>query len=415
MKSVPAAALVAILLAPFAASGCSDQHDASHAQHTSPHRHGEVHGDEHSDEHGDKHSDGHGDKHRDEHGARRVVRVSQAAIERSGIRVAEVLAVPAAGGIEVPAEIQAEPDRLAHVSSVVSGQIARVSAAVGDRVKPGQTLAVIRSVALGQARAQAARARADIEVAQSNFRRQQELKREGIGAERHFLEAQAALRRAQAEQSAAEQALEVYGRGGQGSEITIKSPIAGRVIARHATVGEVVDPSDTLFEITDITRVWAVGRVYQQNAGQVREGASAVLTLQAHPGRSFSGNLDYVAPALDERTRTLPVRVNLDNPDGTLRPGLFGTLSISPSDVADETVAAVAVSAVQRLGDDTIVFVPGAEAGEFRAVPVVTETYSGELVRVKLGLSAGDRYVVDGAFVLKSELSRGELGAGHAH
>lgn len=371
-------------------------HDEAEARHD---------GDEHE---GEGHAEG-------EHAGERVVRVSREALERSGIRIESALAVPAAGGIEVPAEVQAEPDRQAHVSSVVSGQVARVTASVGDRVEAGRTLAVIRSVALGEARAQAARARANVEVAQANFRRQEELQREGIGAERQFLEAQAELRRAQAEQSAAERALEVYGRGGSGSEVTIKSPIAGRVISRHATVGEVVAPSDVLFEIVDISRVWVVGRVYQQNAGAIHEGASTVLTLQALSGRTFTAPLDYVAPSLDERTRTLPVRVVLDNPDGVLRPGLFGTLSISPAGATGGNVPAVSSSALQRLGEETVVFVPADEEGEFRAVSVTVASRGGDLVRLRSGLAAGDRYVAEGAFVLKSELSRGELGEGHAH
>ncbi|HEX9620024.1 MAG TPA: efflux RND transporter periplasmic adaptor subunit [Polyangiaceae bacterium] len=384
-------ALLGCSLSVLVLAACRER---SHGEHAPPHDEREKSGD---------------------HGGPRVVRIRPEAIRRMEIVVAKVEAAPAAGGIEVPAEIQAEPDREAHVSSVVAGQLARVSASVGDHVEAGQTLAVVRSVALGEARAQAARARANVEVAESNFKRQEELQREGIGAERQFLEARAELRRAEAEQSAAERALEVYGRGGSGSEVTIKSPIAGRVLSRHATVGEVIAPSDVLFEVTDIARVWAVGRVYQQNSGQVREGALAVLTLQALPGQTFQGKLDYVAPALDERTRTLPVRLALDNPDGTLRPGLFGTLSISPASAGAETLPAVTAAAVQRLGDDTVVFVPGGAAGEFEAVSVSAAGRSGGLVRLTSGLAVGARYVSRGAFVLKSELSRGELGAGHAH
>lgn len=352
------------------------------------------------------------------HGDERVVHISPSAIARSGIRVAQVQQIPAAFGIDVPAEVHAEPDRLAHVSSVVSGQIARVEASMGDRVQVGQTLAILRSVALGQARAETARSRANVEVAEANFRRQQELQREGIGAERQFLEARAELRRAQAERSAAERALEVYGRAGSGSEVAIKSPIAGTISARHATVGEVIGASDILFEITDISRVWVVGRVYQQHAGQVHEGSAAVLSLQAYPGRTFAGTLDYVAPALDEHTRTLPVRVVLDNPDKLLRPGLFGTLSIRPeSDKRgpEQSVAAVLASALQRLGEQTVVFIPDGQEGAFRAVSVVPLAHSGDLVPIEDGLAAGDRYVADGAFVLKSELSRSQLGEGHNH
>lgn len=379
-------------------SGCKDKSGRGHEE--SSHA-----------EHGEHHEEG----HQNEHGGERVVRIQPEAVARSGIRIATAEAVPRAGGIDVPAEVQAEPDREAHVSSVVSGQLARVFVSVGDRVEAGQALAVIRSVALGEARAQAARARANVEVAEANFRRQEELKREGIGADRQYLEAQAELRRAQAEQSAAERALEVYGRGGSGSEVTIRSPIAGRVVSRHATVGEVVGPSDVLFEVTDITKVWVVGRVYQQHAAQVREGARATLTLQSHPGRTFAGQLDYVAPALDERTRTLPVRMALDNADGSLRPGSFGTLSVSPASAGEDTIPAVAVSALQRLGEETVLFVPGDEEGEFRAVSVTVAARSAGLARISQGLATGDRYVADGAFVLKSELSRGELGEGHAH
>lgn len=391
-------------------TGCRE--NKSPAGHSREHGVG-AHDEAEARHQGDRHeSQGHAEA---EHAGERVVRVSREAIERSGIRIESALAVPAAGGIEVPAEIQAEPDKQAHVSSVVSGQVARVTASIGARVEAGQTLAVIRSVALGEARAQAARARANVEVAQANFRRQEELQREGIGAERQFIEAQAELRRAEAEQSAAERALEVYGRGGSGSEVTIKSPIAGRVISRHATVGEVVGPSDILFEVVDISRVWVVGRVYQQNAGAIHEGVSTVLMLQALPGRTFTAPLDYVAPSLDERTRTLPVRVVLDNPDGVLRPGLFGTLSISPAKDPGGNVPAVSSSAVQRLGDETVVFVPDDEEGEFRAVSVTVASRGSDLVRLRSGLAAGDRYVAEGAFVLKSELSRGELGEGHAH
>lgn len=369
------------------------------------------------DGHGDEQSDhGHEGEHgHSEHGEPGVVTIAPDAIERSGIRIAKVGALPAAGGVRVPAEVQAEPNRVAHISSVVSGQLSRVTASVGDHVEAGQTLGVIRSVALGEARAQASRSQANVEVARANLLRQEELRKEGIGAERTYLEAQADLRRAEAEQSAAERALEVYGRGGRGSEVPIKSPIAGRVVARHATVGEVVSPGDELFQVTDISEVWAVGRVYQRDAGRVVEGASAVLTLQSHPDRTFAGTLDYVAPALDERTRTLPVRMVLQNPDGVLRPGSFGSLSIAADGEARADVPAVALAAIQRLGARTVVFVPGEVAGQFRAVPVRPASRVGVLVPVSGGLAPGDAYVAEGAFVLKSELSRGELGEGHAH
>ena len=343
----------------------------------------------------------------------RRVKVAPEAIERSGIRLARAIATPAGGGLTVTAEVVVEPDRQAHVSSVVAGQVARVDVSVGDTVERGQQLAVIRSVALGEARAEAARARANVEVAQANFRRQQELQREGIGAERYFLEAQADLRRAQAERSAAERALEVYGRGGSGSEVSLRSPIGGRVISRHATVGEVVAPGVTLFEVTDISRVWVVGRVYQQDAPAVREGAAAVFTLQSDASRAHRGRLDYVAPALDERSRTLPVRMVFDNPNGELRPGSFGSLTIGSAEPNPTLVPAVVGSAVQRIDAQPVVFVPGDGVGEFVAVPVRVVARLGELAQLEGALEVDAEYVAQGAFVLKSELSRSQTAEAH--
>lgn len=337
------------------------------------------------------------------------VTVAEEAIARVGIHIEKVVEQAAEAGIEIPAEVHVEPDRQAHIASVVPGQIAHVSASVGDHVKAGQALAVIRSVALGEARAQASRAVANMEVAKANFRRQEELHREGIGAERQYLEAQAELRRAEAEQSAADRALEVYGRGGRGSEVTIKSPIDGRVVERHATVGEVIAPSDTLFTVMDTSSVWIVGRVYPRDAKDMREGAPASFHSQNDSEHVFAGKLSYVAPTLDVHTRTLPVRMVLDNPDGMLRPGSFGTLSVSPTTETAQALPAVETTALQRLGDDTVVFVPMDKPGSFRAIKVKVLSRTVRMAVVQGDLHVGQEYVADGGFVLKSELQRDGL------
>ncbi len=365
------------------------------------------------DEHGD-HEDS-SEEHAEGGHAEGVVKIDPAAVKRMGIEVATVEASAAVGGIAVPAEIQAESDRVAHISSVVSGQLASVTASVGDHVEPKQVLAKVRSIELGQARAQADRARANLQAAKADFARQEDLRKEGIGAQKKLVAARAELARAHAEVSAANRALEVYGRGGSGSEVAIRSPIAGQIVERHASLGEVVEPSQVLFQVTDIKSVWAVGRVYQQNAGQVEVGAAASLTLQAHPGRSWQGTLDYVAPTLDEQTRTLAVRMVLDNPEGVLRPGLFGEISIAKDSGQAKTAPFIRADALQKVGNDLVVFVPEPEIGSFHAVPVSVGQRSQGRVQVISGLKVGDKYVSAGAFVLKSERLRGELGEGHAH
>ena len=390
---------ICLLIAVAAIAACGHKGDGDHGEHRD-------HGEEHEEQQGQEHS-------------ARIVKIDKAAVERMGVVVSVVEAAPSVGGITVPAEIEPDPDRVAHVSSLVSGQLAGVNASVGDRVKPQQVLARVRSIELGEARAQAERARANLQAAKADFLRQEELQKEGIGAQKKFITARAVLARAQAEVSAASRVLAVYGRGGHGSEVVVRSPIAGQIVKRHASIGEVVSPSQVLFVVTDIAKVWVVGRVYQQNAGQVRAGAAASLTLQAHPGRSWQGTIDYVAPALDEHTRTLAVRMVLDNPEAMLRPGLFGSLAIRSTDGDAKSAPFIRADAPQKVGDELVVFVPEHgpehEQNAFHAVPVAVGRRSQGRVQVLSGLSVGDRYVSAGAFVLKSELLRAELGEGHAH
>ena len=321
------------------------------------------------------------------------------------------------GGVDVPAEVQLNPNRTAHVTPMVSGQIDEVHVSLGDSVKAKQPLATMRSVALGEARSAIANARAEVEVARANFVRQEELKREGIGSQRAYLEAQGDLRSAESDLAAANERLQVYGgRKGAGSTTVIRSPLDGTIIERHATTGEVVSDGSSLFMVSDLSRVWVVGRVYEQDVSAARLGAPAVVWLQAYPGRSWRGEVSYVSHTLDPHTRTLDIRVELDNPDGILRPGLFGRISLSPEGEGATPVFVVAEDAVQRIEGQTIVFVASEEPGVFRPTFVTLGAHARGLVEVRDGLADGDRVVVMGAFTLKSQLLRDRLSEGdHGH
>jgi len=363
----------------------------------------------------DGHPDHHDDHaaHEDRNEAGQVVRLSPSAVGRSGIRVEAVTLERLIGGVDVLAEVQLNPDRTAHITPMVPGRIEEVKVALGDQVRAGETLATMRSVALGEARSSAANARAAVEVARANFRRQEELQREGIGSQRAYLEAKGALLRAEADLAAAGDRLHVYGgRKGSGSTTTIRSPLDGTVIERHASPGEVVSGGSSLFVIANLSRVWVVGRVYEQDVAAARVGAPAVVSLQAYPERTWEGEVGYVASTLDTDTRTLPIRVELDNPEGILRPGLFGRISLSPPGDDGGSVLAIPQSAVQRLDGQSLVFVPGEKEGVFRPIFVSLGARAGGKVEIRDGLVDGDQVVTAGAFTLKSELLRGQLSEG---
>lgn len=389
-------------------------HD-DHPSHTGPSKSERGHPGRSGPEDGDHDDHAQDDGHGDEHGEARVVHLSPEAASRSGIRIGTAEAGALAGALEVPAEVQLNPDRVAHISPLVEGQLLSVDVSLGDRVEAETRLAQLRSVELGQARAELSRTTSLRKVAKQNRDRQRKLRGEGISSERRLLEAELAYEQADAERDAARSRLRVFGlRGGSGPDMTLASPIDGVVVERHATRGENVSPDDTLFIVADLTRVWVIGRVYEQQLARIAPGMAASLTLHAYPGRSWTGSVDFVGATLDESTRTLPIRVEIDNPDGVLRPGLFGALRLT-SGAPSGTAVVVPLSAIQMVDNRSVVFVPGDEEGEFAARPVTVGRESARQAEVIEGLDAGTRVVVAGAFVLKSELMRGQLGHGHAH
>lgn len=338
-----------------------------------------------------------------------VVVLTEEAMRLNGLRVAEVDRRNMSEWVDAPAEVRLSPDREAHVAPLVAGQIRRVDVSIGDRVRAGDTLAVLRSVELGQARADLQRARALLDSAGANFARQKKLRADGIASERSFLEAKVAVAEAKADHEAALARLRVFGvSGGTGPDMPITAPIDGTVLGRHATRGENVGTDRQLFEVGDPSRVWAVAQVYEHDMDKVKPGAAVRLTVQGQKDRTWDGTLTYVAPVLDERTRTLTVRAEFDNDDGALRPGVFGRLHVAVGEPAPATV--VPEDAVQTLRGEAVVFVPTGHPGSFRAQAVTPGRRDGALLEIREGLPAGARVVVEGAFLLKSQLLSGEFG-----
>src|SRR5688572_12547589 len=197
---------------------------------------------EHEGEHSG-HAENHGDQAaRDDDS----VHLSAEAVERAGIRTGTVQRRALSGGVAIPAEIQFEPSSTAHVGPLVPGRITKVSVALGDRVKRGQLLGVVASSDVSEARARLDQARARLSAAESTLRRQQQLKAEGIGAERLLIDAESQVVELQAEVDGLKRQLSVFGSGSAG-ELALTAPIDGVVVAVHATLGETASPEEPAF------------------------------------------------------------------------------------------------------------------------------------------------------------------------
>jgi membrane fusion protein, heavy metal efflux system len=339
--------------------------------------------------------------------------LSSEAQELASIRVGIVERRALTGGASIPAEVQFEPSSTAHVGPLVPGRITRVSVALGDRVKRGQLLGVVASSDVSAARSRLDQARARLSAAESTLKRQQQLATEGIGAQRSLIDAEAQVGELRAEVEGVRRQLAVFGSGSAG-ELSLIAPIEGVVVDVHGTLGETATPDQPVFIITDPTKVWVRGNVPELELARLQAGSAAVVRLHAFPELAMRGTVTYVAPALDERTRSLPVRVTLQTPDARLRSGLFGSIELSGGN-ADERVLVVPADAVATLDGQTVVFVPADEPDTFRPQAVALGRRAGGLFEVRLGLVEGAKLAISGAFTLKSALRGGELSEGHAH
>ena len=281
---------------------------------------------------------------------------------------------------------------------------------VGERVRAGQPLAVLESPEVGQTRADEHEAEALLGIAQENYAREQRLETAGISSRKELLDAQAELRRAEAAFRSARERLRVLGAShGEGSQFAVTAPFAGVVVERDASRGEMAAPSDQLFTVADLSRVWIELDIFERDLSRVASGQPVRVTTTAYPGRTFPGRIVYVGQVLETATRTVDARVEVPNPDGMLKPGMFATARIEIGG-GGAPLTVVPENAIQELDGQRVIFVPGDRPGEFRAQPIeVGEQADSGLVVVRSGLQAGDSIVTAGAFALRSELSKDEL------
>jgi cobalt-zinc-cadmium efflux system membrane fusion protein len=186
--------------------------------------------------------------------------------------------------------------------------------------------------------------------------------------------------------------------------------IDGTIIAKHITRGESVTRETQTFVVTDLSSVWIEIDVYQRDLDKVRAG-QPVLVSRGHQAAEQAGRIGYVSPVLDEDTRTAHARVVLSNLEGQWRPGMFVVARVIVA--VDSVDVRVPTSAVQRVDGIDTVFVQTPEGFEPR--PVGIGRRNGRHVEIESGLTAGEHYASDGAYILKAERERDELDSGHHH
>ena len=327
-----------------------------------------------------------------------------------GLRSGVVTARAGAGELVVTARIVYDATKRAEVNTPSPGVVRSVRVDVGSRVRRGTPLAELESAGVGADRSRLQAASSRVDVAAAQYERLRQLRDEGIAAEKDVQAAQQELDAARAELTTAQAALGVVGSGdGTAGRYTLRAPIAGVVTRRNATLGRVTDAHDVLFEIADTSTMWAEIEIPETDLARVTVGDRVVLAIDGLADREFSGQLQWVAPEIDPRTRTAMGRVELANPDGVLRANMFARARIAIP--ASRSSLLVPHGALQRARGAHLVFVRMApDLYEARRVQVGAAA-TGH-IEVAGRLAAGDSVVTEGSFLLKTETLKESIGAG---
>jgi cobalt-zinc-cadmium efflux system membrane fusion protein len=329
------------------------------------------------------------------------------------LKLANVASKPVAETLRVAGRIDFDEQRLARIGATITGRVTEIDAVLGQSVKKGDVLARLNSSELSTQQLAFLKAKAELELNRRNAERAKALFDADVIALAELQRRQSEYQISVAETRAAADQLQLLGvtpaaierlgrEGAVNSLMSVVSTLSGVVVERKLAQGQVVQPADALFVVADLSSLWAVAQVPEQQVSRVKEGQSVIIEVPALGNEKLWGKLVFVGQTVDPDTRTVLVRTALDNRDGRLKPAMLASVLIEAKP-SDRLV--IPAAAVVRENDIDHLFIAEA-AGAFRLVKVKLGVEQGGQRVVLTGLKGDERIVIEGAFHLNNERNR---------
>jgi cobalt-zinc-cadmium efflux system membrane fusion protein len=337
----------------------------------------------------------------------------------SQLKVTEVMYSELSDTLRVAGQIDFDEQSLTRIGASVTGRVTHIQASLGAVVNKGDVLATINSSELSSSQLAYLKARSEKELHRRNVERAKTLFASDVISAAELQRRENEFEIASAETRAAQDQLRVLGVSPQAIErlassgaidsgSSVVSTIQGVVVERKVATGQVVQPSDVMFVVANLNRVWAVAQVPEQQVSQVKAGQSVRIEVPALAHEKILGKLIYVGQTVNPETRTVLVRTELDNKDGRLKPSMLATMLIESAPMPRVVVPS---SAVVRQDDADHVFVEQSD-GKFRLTPVKLAAEQNNQRVVLEGLKTGMRVVSEGAFHLNNQRNLNQMGSG---
>jgi cobalt-zinc-cadmium efflux system membrane fusion protein len=304
----------------------------------------------------------------------------------------------------VTGKITYDEAHTARITSPIAGRVTGAIAALGASVKAGDVLVELDSPELGQAQSDYAGALADLNLADRAFQRMQELYANGIAPRKDQEQAQDNVVRARSEAERARLKLVNLGvhAGRTDNRFSLHAPIAGIITERSINPGMEVRPDQVapLFVISDLSNLWVQMDIFEKDIGLMHVGAKVLVRVPAYQDETFTATVSYIGQVVEETTRTVKVRCILPNADNRLLPAMYAAIEVQSE--PDDKAVVVPLTALFTEGESDWLFVAIGD-GHFQKRPVKAGLRLKDRAVILDGLNPGERLVVDGALLLRTE------------
>jgi membrane fusion protein, heavy metal efflux system len=326
------------------------------------------------------------------------------------IKIQQATKIPIKRSLDIPGSIEVKQNLLARIGSPVKGRIIEISGMLGQTVKQGDILALINSIELAQQQLNYIKSVQMVELKTKAYERAVLLFDADVVSEAQKLERKTELSAAKAEMEASKDQLFVMGMTLKEIEdiqsetqidaiTSIVAKIDGKIIKKNVNVGQVVEPTEDIFTIAELSEVWGVAQVPERQIGFLKEGDDILIDVPAYEEKHVEGKISYLGDIVDPVTRTVTIRTEIDNSHGLLKPDMLITMKVSGKEV--EKVG-VPVNAIVSIDDIPNVFIKIAD-NKFLLRPVTLGIKNKEFIHIEDGLMEGEEVVIDGAFHLNNE------------
>ena len=305
--------------------------------------------------------------------------------------------------ITLTGQVDFNQDNVRKIYPMISGNIQDIKVVLGDYVKEGQVLGVIKSSEMAGYSNDLVNAESNLQVAKKNLDKTKDMYKSGLASLTDSLSAEATYRQAESELSRINRVLKINGGSTQG-DYEVKAPISGFVVEKLVNNNTIIraDNSNNLFTISDLKNVWVWANVYESNITAIKMGDNVHVTTLSYPGKLFKGKVDKIMNVLDPTNKVMKVRVALDNSDYSLKPQMFASVTVTNP----ENKQSICISSHALIFDHSQYYVLLYNSkDDVRITPVQIISSNGDKTYIATGLKEGDKIIASQAILIYDALN----------